>query len=417
MSMPASTARPGPLSGVRIIDMTTVIMGPYGTAILADYGADVIKVEPPSGDVMRHGGAMRNPAMGAIFMQINRNKRSIVLDVKKEDGRAALLRLCETADVFIANVRPAAMRRAKLGDEDLRAANPRLIYVSLVGHGQSGPDARLPAYDDLFQGRTGIASLIGRQGNTEPRFVPVTIVDRIVGLNAVHTVLAALFHRERTGEGQTVELPMLETMAQFVLGDHMGGRSFDPPLGEPGYARLLAADRRPYKTQDGYICTLVYTDKQWQAFGEVLGRGEEFAADPRLKSQYSRSLCYADLYKFVAETLATRTTAEWTDLFQKHDIPVGPLHDLDALIDDPHLTAVDFFQDMEHPTEGRVRMVGIPGRWSHTQPAITLPTPNLGEHTEEILREAKFSTADIDALVASGAAVQFKAKATAAAAD
>jgi crotonobetainyl-CoA:carnitine CoA-transferase CaiB-like acyl-CoA transferase len=396
--MTTTTKRPGPLSGVRIIDMTTIIMGPYGTSILADYGADVIKIEPPAGDAMRYGGAMRHPAMGAIFMQINRNKRSVVLDVKTEGGRAALLRLCETADVFVANVRPAAMRRAKLGDEDIRAVNPGIIYVSLVGYGQTGPDAPLPAYDDLFQGRTGFASLIARQGNTEPRFVPVTIVDRIVGLNAVHTVLAALFHRERTGEGQTVELPMMEAMAQFVLGDHMGGRSFEPPLGEAGYVRLLTADRRPYKTKDGYICTLVYTDRHWQGFGEAIGRSAEFAADPRLKSQYTRAQHYPELYKFVA------------DVLQQHDIPVGPVNDLDALIDDPHLKAVDFFKEMDHPTEGKLRLVGVPSRWSRSQPEITLPAPTLGEHTEEALREAGLSSAEIDGLVASGAAVQFRQK-------
>ena len=275
----------GPLAGVRIVDMTSVIMGPYATSILGDYGADIIKVEPPSGDVMRYGGAMRNPGMGALFMQINRNKRGVVLDVKKEAGRAALLRLCESADVFVHNVRPAGMRRAKLGEDDLRVINPRLIYVSLVGYGQSGPYAPQPAYDDLFQGRVGIASLIGSVNGMEPRFVPVTIVDRIVGLNAVHTMLAALFHRERTGQGQSVELPMLETMAQFVLGDHMGGRSFEPPIGPAGYSRLTTSDRRPYKTRDGYVCTLVYTDNQWRAFYRAIGRSdEEFAADPRLQT-------------------------------------------------------------------------------------------------------------------------------------
>jgi crotonobetainyl-CoA:carnitine CoA-transferase CaiB-like acyl-CoA transferase len=406
----APTSASGPLAGVRVIDMTTVIMGPYATSILADYGADVIKVEPPSGDVMRHGGAMQNPAMGAIFLQINRSKRSVVLDVKKEDGRAALLRLAAHADVFVHNVRPAAMRRARLGDTDLRTVNPNIIYVSLVGYGQSGPYAPLPAYDDLFQGRVGIASLIGRQGGGDPRFVPVTIVDRIVGLNAAHTVLAALFHRQRTGEGQSVELPMLETMAQFVLGDHMGGRSFEPAIGEPGYARLLAPDRKPYKTSDGYICTLVYTDRQWLAFGRAIGRAEEFAADPRIKSQYTRSRHYAELYKLIADELAKRTSAEWMQILQDNDIPVGPLNDLDGLIDDEHLAAVNFFQDMEHPTEGPLRLVGVPSRWSASQPVISRHPPNLGEHTREVLGEAGFTPAELETLVASGAAADFSGR-------
>jgi len=410
MAVKASEASStGPLAGVRIIDMTTVIMGPYATSILGDYGADVVKVEPLTGDVMRYGGPMRNPGMGALFMQINRNKRSIALDVKKEAGRAALLKLCENADVFVHNVRPAGMRRARLGEDDLRAINERLLYVSLVGYGQTGPYAPLPAYDDLFQGRVGIASLIGSVNKMEPRFVPVTIVDRIVGLNAAHTILAALFRRERSGRGQAIELPMLETIAQFVLGDHMGGRAFEPPLGGPGYSRLTTPDRRPYKTKDGYICTLVYTDGQWRSFYRAIGRSdEEFAADPRLQSQASRAQHFGPLYQLVADELGKKTTAEWMELLSQHDIPVGPLNDLDTLIDDEHLASVNFFQHMEHPTEGSLRIVGVPSRWSEDQPSIRLPPPNIGEHTEEILREGGFSEAEIDGLLTSGAAGVFR---------
>ena len=401
--LPSASA--GPLAGVRIVDMTTVIMGPYGTQILADYGADVIKVEPPGGDVMRYGGAMRNPGMGALFLQINRSKRSVGLDIKQQAGRDALLRICATADVFVTNVRPAGMRRAQLADEDLRAINPRIVYASLVGYGQSGPYAALPAYDDLLQGRAGISSLMAEQSGGSPRFVPVTIVDRIVGLNAVHVILAALFHREKTGRGQFVELPMLETIAQFVLGDHMGGRTFDPPLGPVGYSRLLAPDRRPYKTSDGYVCTLVYTDRQWRSFFRAIGRSDaEFDADPRLVSQYIRAQHYSALYALVAEELARKTTAEWLDILEAHDIPVGPMHNLDELVDDPHLGAVGFFEDMDHPTEGALRMVGVPSTWSDSPAAITRPTPNLGEHSAEILRSVGYTQDEIDALFASGIA-------------
>ncbi|HET9904565.1 MAG TPA: CoA transferase [Xanthobacteraceae bacterium] len=400
---------PGPLAGIRVIDMTTVIMGPYATAILADYGADVIKVEPPSGDIMRYGGFMKNPGMGAVFLQLNRNKRSIVLDVKQEAGRAALLRLCARADVFIHNVRPAAMRRARLGEEDVRSANPRLVYVSLVGYGQNGPNAALPAYDDLIQGRVGFPHLIAKNGGGEPRYVPATLCDHIVGLNAVHTVLAALIHRDRTGTGQSVELPMLETMAQFVLTDHMGGRTFDPPIGSPGYIRMLAPDRRPYKTKDGYLCVLVYTDKQWQSFYKAIGREQDFYADPRLASPAVRARHFVEIYARVAEILATRTTAEWIALLEAHDIPCGPLNDLDDLIDDPHLASVEFIRTVEHPTEGPLRLAGIPSRWSATQPELTRHPPNLGEHSEEILREFGFSDREVEALATSGVTKNFRA--------
>jgi len=397
-------ARSGPLEGVRIVDMTTVMMGPYATQILADYGADVIKVEPPEGDIMRRAEPMRSPDMGAMYLQANRNKRGVALDVKKEGGRRALLRLCERADVFVSNIRPAAMRRLKLGDEDIRAVNPRLVRVSLIGYGASGPYAGRPAYDDLIQGITGLPGLAARLSGHEPRYVPLTVADRIVGLNAVHAILAAIIDRDRTGEGQSVELSMFETMAQFVLGDHMGGRTFTPPLGEPGYRRLLAGGRRPYQTSDGYLCALVYTDKQWDAFFRISGRAD-LADDPRFKDHATRGENYAGIYGVFAEILATRTTAEWMRLLQEADIPCVPLNDLDDLIDDEHLKAVGFFVDMEHPSEGKIRLTGIPSRWSRTTPRITRHAPRIGEHSVEVLEEAGFSTDDIAKLVAEGAVI------------
>ncbi|MFM9981307.1 MAG: CaiB/BaiF CoA transferase family protein, partial [Burkholderiales bacterium] len=250
--MSGTHQKPGPLAGVKVIDLTSVMMGPYATMILGDYGADIIKVESPDGDVMRQAAPMKHAGMGALFLQANRNKRSIVLDLKNPAARDALLKLASDADVFVHNIRPAAIGRLGLGAETLLALNPRLVYASLHGFGETGPYAGRPAYDDLIQGLTALPALTGKMTG-EPRYAPSVIADRIVGLNAVHAILAALLHRDRTGEGQSIEIPMFETMAGFVLGDHMGGRSFDPPIAPPGYPRLLAPDRRPYRTKDDYL--------------------------------------------------------------------------------------------------------------------------------------------------------------------
>jgi crotonobetainyl-CoA:carnitine CoA-transferase CaiB-like acyl-CoA transferase len=405
MTEPSSAAaRAGPLAGVKVIDLTSVMMGPYATMILGDYGADIIKVESPEGDVMRHAAPMRHPQMGAMYLQGNRNKRSIVLDLKKAGGRAALLRLAADADVFVHNVRPAAMRRLKLGADDLLALNPRLVYASLHGFGETGPYAGRPAYDDLIQGMTALPALTGKITG-EPRFSPATMADRIVGLNATHAILAALLHRDRSGEGQSIEIPMFETMAQFVLGDHMGGRSFEPPIGPPGYSRLLSPDRRPYRTSDGYICALVYTDKQWTAFFRIIGQDNAAKRDPRLASITSRTNNYDFVYDWFSSVMKTRTTAEWMRLLAEADIPHAPLHDLDSLIDDPHLNAVGFFRSIDHPTEGALRVAGPAASWSKTPPSVRQYPPRLGEHGGEILREAGLSDGEIEALVSEGALI------------
>jgi crotonobetainyl-CoA:carnitine CoA-transferase CaiB-like acyl-CoA transferase len=403
--MKDASAPAGPLAGIRIIDLTSVMMGPYATMILGDYGSDVIKVESPEGDVMRHAAPMRHPQMGAMYLQGNRNKRSIVLDLKHSGGRDALLRLSSTADVFVHNIRPAAMRRLRLGADDLLALNPKLVYASLHGFGEQGPYAGRPAYDDLIQGMTALPALTG-QITGEPRFSPATIADRIVGLNATHAILAALLHRDRTGEGQSIEIPMFETMAQFVLGDHMAGRSFEPPIGPPGYSRLLSPDRRPYRTRDGYLCALVYTDKQWSAFFRAIGQENESARDPRLRSMTSRTSHYDFVYGWFSEVIKTRTTAEWMQLFEAADIPHAPLRDLDSLIDDPHLAAVGLLQSIDHPTEGTLRVAGPAASWSKTPPSIRHYPPGLGEHSGEILREAGFSHTEIERLVAEGALIE-----------
>jgi crotonobetainyl-CoA:carnitine CoA-transferase CaiB-like acyl-CoA transferase len=408
----SSTASPdrqiveeGPLRGLRVLDLTSMVLGPYATQILADYGADVIKVEPPEGDLMRKGGALKSSDMGSLYLQLNRNKRSIVLDLKQPAARKALLRLCEGADIFVHNNRLAAMRRLQLAAEHVRAVHSGIVYVSLIGYGDNGPYAGRPAYDDLIQGICALPAIAAQAGGQEPRYVPLTLVDRIVGINAAHAILAAVLRRDRIGEGQSVELPMFETMAQFVLGDHLGGRSFDPPIGQPGYGRLMTPNRRPYATRDGYICALIYTDRHWKAFFEALGRRDEYLANPRLSDHAIRARHYNEVYGIVADIVRTRTTTEWMALFERCDIPCAPMNDLDALIDDPHLAAVSFFETKLHPTEGRIRYTGIPGRWNGMPLKITLHAPRLGEHSVAILGEAGIPAADIDALLVSHATI------------
>nr|WP_115706216.1 CoA transferase [Cupriavidus taiwanensis] len=393
----------GPLAGVRVVDLTTVLMGPYATQILGDLGADVIKVEPPGGDNVRAIGPARNPGMAGVFLHANRNKRSVVLDLKQDAGREALLRLAATADVLIYNVRPQAMARLRLGYEDIAAVNPRIVYVGVYGYGQRGPYAAKPAYDDLIQGAVGIPWLSTQAGSDVPRYAPNAMADRIVGMSAANAVTAALLYRERTGEGQAIEVPMFETMAQFVLGDHMYGATFDPPEGPAGYARLLNDHRRPYRTRDGYLCVMVYNDKQWQAFFELIGKPELMRSDPRLSSIGERTRHIHELYRMLGEVMATRTSAEWTALFEAADIPVMPMHTLESLMNDPHLHAVGFFEMVEHPSEGRMRSMGVPSNWSRSQPGVARQAPRLGEHGAEILAEAGYSPAQIEAMAASRA--------------
>ncbi|HLG12276.1 MAG TPA: CoA transferase [Dehalococcoidia bacterium] len=402
MLMADSYERSGPLAGVRIVDLTTVVMGPFATQLLADLGADVVKVEPPEGDVLRHIAPMRHPGMGHIFLHHNRNKRSIVLDLKRPAGREALLRLARAADVLIYNVRPQAMRRLRLAYDDVAAVNPRIVYVGAYGYSESGRYAGQPAYDDLIQGMAALPSIFADAGADRPRYVPTAIADRITGLAAVNAVTAALFCRERTGKGQAVEVPMFETLAHMVLGDHMSGRTFEPPMKPLRYERMLAPHRVPYATKDGYVCVLVYNDKHWRSFFRLIGREGMFDSDPRFSSQEARSRNIAEVYAFVAEQMARRTSADWLRLLKEADIPVTPLNSIEDVIDDPHLGESGFFVMTEHPTEGRLRLMATPGAWTQTPPGALRPAPRLGEHSVEILREAGYTGADIEAMIASG---------------
>lgn len=393
----------GPLDGVRILDLTTVVMGPYATQILADLGADVIKLEPPEGDVMRHNAPMRSKGMGHIFMNANRNKRSVVLNLKKDAGRAACLAIARSADVLVYNIRPQAMARLRLSYEEARAVNPRIIYVGAFGYSQRGPYAAKAAYDDLIQGAVGLPWLAREAGAETPRYVPATLADRSVGLHLVNAICAALYHREKSGKGQRVDVPMFESLLQTVMGEHMGGYTYLPQSGQPGYARMLAKERRPYETSDGYVCVLVYNDKQWRAFFELIGR-PELLSDPKFATQEARSRDFEGAYAMIAAEMKKRSTADWIAAMEAADIPVQRMNSLADIVDDPHLAATGYFRTVEHPTEGSIRSMAVPSEWSESAPEYRRHAPRLGEHTREILREAGLTDAAVEDLIASGAA-------------
>lgn len=392
----------GPLDGIKVIEVAAIVMAPFASQMLGDMGAEIIKVEPPEGDSIRAVGPMHSHGMGPMYFNSNRNKRSIVLDLKKPQGREALLRLARDADALLYNVRPQAMARLGLAYEDLRQVNPGLVYVGAFGFGQSGPYAARPAFDELIQGLVALPSLMARSGNGTPRYVPLAFIDRYVGVNVAASLLAALLHRQRTGEGQAIEVPMLEVAAQLVLADHMGGATYDPPLGPAGYPRSLASERRPFATQDGYICAMLYTDRHWRSFLGLVGR-PELMEDARFGTLTARTVHAGEVHGALEDMLRTRTTAEWLAAFEKIDIPAFRLNTLESLLEDPHLQAVDMFSWHDHPTEGRVRAVRPPTTWSRTPPSIRRLPPRIGEHSGEILAEAGYSPEEIAALAANGA--------------
>jgi crotonobetainyl-CoA:carnitine CoA-transferase CaiB-like acyl-CoA transferase len=395
----------GPLAGVRVLDLTTVVMGPFATQILGDFGADVIKVEPLEGDVIRQAWPFRNPGMGAIFLNVNRNKRSIALDLKQASARDACLKLAEKSDVLIYNIRPQAMGRLKLGYDDVRKVNPKIIYVGCFGYSQRGPYAAKAAYDDLIQGASGLPWLLQKQGAAEPRYAPMIVADRSVGQQVASAVSAALYHREKTGQGQRIDVPMWEHLLQIVLSDHLGGYTFEPKQGEAGYIRVLSPDRRPYQTKDGYVCTLIYNDKQWKAFFDIIGRPEVFA-QPEFATHDARSKNYDNAYAMVANEMKQRTTQWWLEALERGDIPVQRMNSLDDIVADAHLNAIGYLQSVDHPSEGRIKILAVPSEWSESKPEYRRHAPRLGEHTREVLHEAGVSEDQIKALIAAGAAKQ-----------
>ncbi|XSC47475.1 CaiB/BaiF CoA transferase family protein [Bradyrhizobium sp. RDT10] len=347
-------------------------------------GADVIKVEAPEGDNLRSVGPSRSGGMGSMYLHANRGKRSIVLDLKLAAGRDAFLALLKDADVLICNIRTKAMERLRLGYNDVRSVNPSLIYVSIVGYGSGGPYSDRPAYDDLIQAAVGIPSL-GAALDGGARYAPFAVADRITAMNACNAALGALYYRFKTGQGQHIEVAMFETMAFMVLSDHMGGRTFEPPLG-PSVFERYASVRRPFPTSDGFLSLLLVTDKQWTAFFRLAGR-EAVLEDERFSKVSGRTQNTTALYKIVADILATHTTDWWIREFQRLDIPAVPVATIDALIDDPHLKAVGFFEDFEHPAEKQIRTMRSTGRWSVSEATFQRHAPKFGEHSEQVLNE------------------------------
>ena len=392
---------PGPLAGVKVIDLTAVLLGPFATQHLADMGADVIKVEPPEGDLLRlSGGSMgRDKDMGPIYMAANRNKRSICLDLKKPAAVEVLKDMIKTADLFIHNSRPAAIERLGLGYEDLKKVNPSIVYAYSLGYARKGPYGHKPAFDDLVQGVSGAASLQSRVDGEAPRFIPSLIADKTTGLHLCIAVLGALYHRQRTGEGQMIEVPMLETLASFWLTEHLFGKTWNPGRGPMGYDRIINKYRHPFQTLDGYVCALPYTDQHWITFFGIVDR-PDLAKDPRFCDRTVRPRHFSELYQVLDTLLKNRTTAQWLDAFDKADIPAMPVHTLEDLLEDPHLKATGFFTEREHPTEGSITTFASPLDFEKTKTEFRRHAPRIGGDGEEVLREAGFSDATIEKLKA-----------------
>jgi len=376
----------GPLTGVRVVDLSSIGMAPWAAQMLGDMGADVIKIETEEGDIFRHVHPQRHAGMSHAFLNINRNKRSVVLDAKSESGKTALLRLIGRADVFLTNVRPDALRRLKLDYDSVRAANPRLIHVTATGYGSGGPYGGRASLDDVIQAVSGVAWMQGLVGTDQPRYANSAIADKVCALYISNAIGNALYARERTGAGQAIEVPMFESMVAFNLLEHLGGLTFVPPAGPPGYTRLLNEFRKPQRSRDGWIAVVPYTDAQWVRFFTLAGR-PELAGDPRYATQNARAKDFAGVYALLAELVAQRTNAEWVAVLDDADIPYAPVNSADDLLADRHLNAVGFWHDIHHPTEGNLKMTGLPVRYSDTPGTIHRHAPSIGEHTAEVLAE------------------------------
>ena len=378
-----------PLTDLRVLDLSRALAGPFCAMLLGDMGADVIKVEPPEGDNTRYISVGPEPSMSGVFVNVNRGKRSVVLDLRSEGGKAALRSLIETADVFIHSMRAKAIARLGFGYDDVAAINPGIVYTNCYGYGRRGPDRDLPAYDDTIQAECGLPA-VQEQLTGEASYVGTIMADKVAGLTALYATMMALFHRERTGEGQEVEVAMFETMASFMLVEHANGAMFDPPLGPAVYPRTVAPNRRPYRTSDGYIAALIYNDKHWSAFIDAVRPAWAHSCYATLE-QRARQI--DAVYALLAETLAERTTEEWLKLFRELEIPAAPLGTPADLFDNPHLNAAGFFETVDTP-HGPVRFPGVPTWFSRTPGRVAGPAPQLGADTAEVLAEVARADAE-----------------------
>ena len=391
----------GPLQGVRVVDLTTVMLGPFCTQILGEMGAEIIKIETPEGDVNRWTGESRSPGMSTGQLIKGRNKRSIILDLKVKKVRKVFEKLIKTADVFVHNIRPKAAKRLAIDYETIAELNHNIIYASATGFGETGPFADKPAYDDLIQGASGIASLFGKVTGT-PRYVPSVMADKTTGLFLSNYISMALFHRERTGEGQKLHVPMYESFAAFVVSEHMQGQTFVPPTGPAGYTRMLTAHRKPYETKDGFICVVPYTQKHWANFLALVGRAD-LIKDPRFSNQTERTKNIDTLYEIVSDNMKSRSTNNWIIALSDADIPAGPMNSPEDLFECPHLKAVEMFPEIEHPTEGRIRHIKVPAAFSKTPGGLYHHSEKLGASTNTVLNELGFSRTEISELENLGA--------------
>lgn len=401
-----SKTQGGPLSGLRVVDLTSVLFGPYCTQLLGDLGADVIKVESLEGDTIRFAGAARHNSMSGVFMNTNRNKRSLAVSIKTREGREILDRLLARADVFVTNIRRKSLVQLKLDAASLAPLFPNLIHCSATGYGAGGKYEDEPAFDDTIQAMSGLASL-QRAFCDEPRYVASAVADKISGLMLAFGIIAAIRHRDVTGQAQSVDVSMFETMVAFNMLEHLSGAVFDPPAGPMIYPRTTSPHRRPYRTQDGYLAVMPYTDRHWSSFFKIIDQ-QELANDSRFCSITARTENVDELYGLLAAEIAKNTTEWWVDSLKRNDIPVVKVLNPDDLLKDEHLLQTGFIRRDQHPTEGTVVGFESPIRLSESPVQVRRLAPNLGQHSTEILQDLGYNQTDIDAFSGTGVIKDFQ---------